>query len=72
LFQREAELKHQQVIPLWELAADQIEALGIEVLEEGCRPLPVPLRVCIEGHEAIFGLVSATAAAPTTTPASAG
>jgi len=55
LFARESQLRHDQIIPLWEEAADAIEALGIEVTEE---PGLVPhrgLRVFIEGDDAIIG-----------------
>lgn len=54
LFNREAELRHDQVIPLWEEAADAIEALNIQVLEEAGVAHP-RLRIFVEGSEAIIG-----------------
>ena len=55
LFDREAQLRHEQVIPLWEQAADAIEALGIQVVEEGERSSHSQLRVFVEGSDAIIG-----------------
>jgi hypothetical protein len=55
LFEREAQLRHDQVIPLWEEAAGAIDALGIEVLEEGKQPVPGRLRIFVEGADAIVG-----------------
>jgi hypothetical protein len=55
LFAREARLRHDQVIPLWEEVADTIEALAIQVVEEGQEALPHRLPVFIEGNEAILG-----------------
>ena len=55
IFAREAQLRHQQIIPLWEQAADAIDALGIEVIEEG-KGSPLPhLRIYVEGNEAVLG-----------------
>ncbi len=58
LFEREARLRHEQIIPLWEKAADAIEALGIRVIEEGEDPVHLHLRVFVEGNEAILGVPS--------------
>lgn len=55
LFDREARLRHDQVIPLWEQAADAIEALGIQVVEEDKGPVRSRLTVFVEGNEAIIG-----------------
>ncbi|MBM4069465.1 MAG: hypothetical protein FJ271_11025 [Planctomycetes bacterium] len=57
LFKKEAELRHDQVIPLWEEAADEIAALGIEVIEEGNGQSTGRFRVFIEDDEAILGPV---------------
>jgi hypothetical protein len=56
LFDREARLRRAQVIPLWEQAADEIEALGIQVVEEGNEMVQAHLKVFVEGDEAILGL----------------
>lgn len=51
LFDEEAQLRKDQIIPLWEKAADRIEALRIEAIgEDG--DVYSPLRVFIEGEEA--------------------
>jgi hypothetical protein len=55
LFDREAHLRHQQIIPLWEKAVDALDALGIQVVEEGKGVLPQRLRVYVEGNEAFIG-----------------
>jgi hypothetical protein len=55
LFAREAQLRHDQIIPLWEEVADTIEALGIQVVEEGKGPVQPRLRVFVENNEAILG-----------------
>ncbi len=55
LFDREAHLRHQQIIPLWEKAIDALDALGIQVVEEGKGALPDRLRVYVEGNEAFIG-----------------
>jgi hypothetical protein len=55
LFERETRLRHEQVIPLWEEAADAIEALQIEVIEEGKELVQPRLRIFVEGNEAILG-----------------
>jgi hypothetical protein len=57
LFEREAQLRHDQVIPLWEQAADAIESLGIEVLEVGDDTALRGLRISVENGEAIVGTV---------------
>jgi hypothetical protein len=54
-FEREAQLRNQQIIPLWEQAADAIEALGIQVIEERKGPILPHVRVYVEGNEAILG-----------------
>jgi hypothetical protein len=59
LFEREAQLRKDQVIPLWEHAADAIEAMQVQVIEEGEGLVPSRLRVFIEGDEAILGAESA-------------
>jgi hypothetical protein len=59
LFEREAELRHDQIIPLWEEAADAIEALQIQVIEEaGKTPVQSRLRIALEGTEAFLGTPS--------------
>lgn len=55
LFERESQMRHQQIIPLWEQAADAIESLGIQVAEEGKGSPAGRLRVYVEGNEAILG-----------------
>jgi hypothetical protein len=55
LFRREAELRKDQIIPLWEEAAAAIAALGIQVVEGDHRSLPPGMRVFVEGDEAILG-----------------
>jgi hypothetical protein len=55
LFQEEAELRNDQIIPLWEKAADRIEALRIEVVGEDGQAHS-HLRVFIEGDEAFLSL----------------
>lgn len=56
LFQREAELRHGHVIPLWEQAADAIEALGIEVVDDDDEgTVHHQLRVFVEAGEAMVG-----------------
>src|SRR5713226_6996398 len=47
LFEREARLRHQQIIPLWEEVADQIEGLQIQVFEDGVGLVPERLRVFV-------------------------
>lgn len=59
LFSREARLRHDQLIPLWEEVADEIDGLGIEVVENGQEPVQAGMRVFIEGDEAILGPPSA-------------
>src|SRR5947209_5490138 len=55
IFERESRLRHQQIIPLWEEAADAIDALGIQLIEEGMDPVLPHLRIYVEGNEAILG-----------------
>jgi hypothetical protein len=55
LFEEEAELRNDQIIPLWEKAADRIESLRIQVVgEEG--QVYSRLRIFIEGREAFLSL----------------
>jgi hypothetical protein len=53
LFEREAQLRHDQIIPMWEEASGAIEALGIQVLEDGKGLLPGRMRIFVEGADAI-------------------
>src|SRR5437879_5911819 len=55
IFEKETRLRHEQIIPLWEQVADAIEALGIQVIEEGKEPILPQLRIYVEGDEAILG-----------------
>jgi len=55
LFDEEAQLANDQIIPLWEQAADRIEALRIEAVGEDGN-FHSPLRVRIEGMEAFLAL----------------
>jgi hypothetical protein len=55
LFEREADLRHQQVIPLWEEAMDAIAAMQIEVVAEGETHPHAHLRVFVEGNDVILG-----------------
>jgi hypothetical protein len=55
LFDEEAELRNDQIIPLWEKAADRIEFLRIHVFDEN-RNVHPNLRIFIEGEEAFLGL----------------
>jgi hypothetical protein len=55
VFEREARLRHQQIIPLWEEAQDAIDALGIQIIEVGKGPLLPQMRIYVEGNEAILG-----------------
>lgn len=55
IFERESRLRHEQIIPLWEQVADTIDALGIQVIEEGKGPVLPPLRIYVEGNDAILG-----------------
>src|SRR5690242_680158 len=48
LFEREAELRHQQVIPLWEEAMDAIDAMQIQVVPEGDETVYSRYRVLVE------------------------
>jgi hypothetical protein len=55
LFEEEAELRNDQIIPLWEKAADRIESLRIQVVGEDGQAYS-RLRVFIEGKEAFLSL----------------
>jgi hypothetical protein len=55
LFEEEAELRNDQIIPLWEKAADRIEALRIQVVGEDGQVYS-RLRVLVEGEEAFLSL----------------
>jgi hypothetical protein len=55
LFDREAELRYQQIIPLWEEARETIEALDIQVIGEGEETPHSQYRIFVEGNEAIVG-----------------
>jgi hypothetical protein len=55
LFEEEAELRNDQIIPLWEKAADRIESLRIQVVDEEGQVYS-RLRVFIEGKEAFLSL----------------
>jgi len=55
LFEREAQLRHDQVIPLWEEVTDAIEGLGIQVVEEGQGAVQPRMRIFVEGGDAILG-----------------
>jgi hypothetical protein len=53
LFEEEAELRNDQIIPLWEKAADRIESLRIQVIGEDDKVYS-HLRIYIEGKEAFL------------------
>ena len=55
LFERETTLRRDQVIPLWEEAADAIDALKIQVVSESDGVIPSKLTVFVEGTEAMIG-----------------
>ena len=55
IFESESKLRQTQIIPLWEQVADRIDALGIQVVEEGAGPVLPQVRVFVEGNEAILG-----------------
>jgi hypothetical protein len=55
LFQRADEFARDQIIPLWEKAADAIDALHIDVVEEQGGASHSGLRVFIAGGEASIG-----------------
>jgi len=55
LFERADELARDQIIPLWEQAADAIEALHIQVVEEHAGARHAGLRVFVAGNEASIG-----------------
>jgi hypothetical protein len=58
LFEEEARLRNDQIIPLWEAAADRIAALGIQVVGEGGEE-HAGLRIFVEGDEAFLAAGSA-------------
>jgi hypothetical protein len=55
LFERAEELAKDQIIPLWEEAADAIDALHIQVVEEQGGPHHSGLRVFVMRDEACIG-----------------
>jgi len=55
LFEEEAELRTDQIIPLWENAADRIESLRIQIVADGGQVYS-GMRIFIEGKEAFLSL----------------
>ena len=55
LFERADQLARDQIIPLWEEAADAIDALHIEVVEEQGGTHHNGLRVFVAGNDASIG-----------------
>jgi hypothetical protein len=55
LFERADQLARDQILPLWEQAADAIDALHIQVIGEHGGPLHTGLRVFLAGNEASIG-----------------
>lgn len=55
LFEEEAELRNDQIIPLWENAANRIESLRIQVVGEDGQVYS-RMRIFIEGKEAFLSL----------------
>lgn len=55
LFERADQLARDQIIPLWEEAADAIDALHIQVIEEHGGTPHTGLRVFVVGEEASIG-----------------
>jgi hypothetical protein len=55
LFEREAELRKDQIIPLWEEAADDLESLHVQVVEDGVSDINAGVRIRVEGNEAFLG-----------------
>ena len=55
LFEEEAELRNDQIIPLWEKAANRIESLRIQVVGEDGQVYS-RMRIVIEGKEAFLSL----------------
>lgn len=55
LFDEEAELRNDQIIPLWEKAADRIESLRIQLVGEDGE-VHRRLRIFIEGDEVLLAL----------------
>ncbi len=54
LFEREAEMRRQQIIPLWEEAMAAIESMRIDVVPEGDTTAYSHLRIFVEGNDAIL------------------
>src|SRR5439155_9708385 len=59
LFERADQRARDQIIPLWEQAADAIDALHIQVVEEHGGAPHTGLRVFLADHEASLGTPSA-------------
>lgn len=55
LFDEEAQLRNDQIIPLWEGAADRIESLRLQVVDEDGK-VHSDWRIFIEGDEAFLAL----------------
>jgi hypothetical protein len=55
LFEKEAEYRNDQIIPLWEETAEAIAALQIQVVAEGEPEAFSGLRVFVDGNEAFLG-----------------
>lgn len=55
LFERADQRARDQLIPLWEAAADAIDALNIQVIEEHSGVPHTGLRVFVVGEEASIG-----------------
>jgi hypothetical protein len=56
LFERADELARDQIIPLWEQAADAIDALHIDLVDEHAGTSHSGLRVFIAENEASIGI----------------
>jgi hypothetical protein len=55
LFEREAQLRHDQAISTWDEVADEIDALKIMVIADDDRTVLSGFRFFVEGNEAILG-----------------
>jgi hypothetical protein len=55
VFERADRLAREQIIPLWEEAADAIDALHLQVIEEHGGAPHTGLRIFIAGNEASIG-----------------
>jgi hypothetical protein len=55
LFERADQLAKDQIVPLWEEAADAIDALGIQVIDDRAQTHHNGLRVFVIGSEASIG-----------------